>query len=506
MHYIDISGVTVDLNGKTMTIGGRWSTLFSGTNGKIMNGTCVGTPSPADYQYGLYIWGPGNGNLANSGGESASIELEDLTLNCGLHTWNANVTVTDCDATGSAQYYAVWSDENSYVTIESGNYSTAGAAVIGCATSSDGQGHITVNGGNFTVPSGKKLVQTGSSSVPENAKFYGGFVKNTDGSAYTVLDANLGENRAQNMTTGEVIKTEPNNGANITVADEISQNVYIDAEFYGEDSYATVEYNHASNASEEPDFQTQTVQLKDLDQFNDASSAYDGARMLQVIQAPAQSTEPITVKVYANAEDAAAGTNAVDTIEYSVYNYCKKIIDEYEGAKADELKGLAKATLDYAAAAQEYFSYNTTDMATKDNGGYYGNVADVNLSSVTGITSRPAEIKSVSVVVKSDLEINLLSKTPLSVTGSYFDITSGGSRFAVTAIDEPNGDWYVINVKGIEPANMDSLISVETSRGIAEFTANSIMKIMANSGNAKMATLAKAMYLYGQAANDYFDA
>ena len=297
---------------------------------------------------------------------------------------------------------------------------------------------------------------------------------------------------------------EPDNGANISVADEISQNVYIDTDFYGEESYATIEYNHASNASEDPDFQTETVQLKDLPSLDDPSSAYDGASMLSVIQAPAQSTEPITVNIYATAADAAAGTNAVDTIEYSVYNYCKKIIDEYEGEKADELKDLAKATLDYAAAAQEYFSYNTTDMATKDNGGYYGDVASADLSSVAGISSRPLGVSGVTVVVKSDLEINLLSKTPFTVTGKYLDTEKGGTRFDADMLPDMNGDYYVLNIKGIEPANMNKTITVYTTQGTAELTANSVMKLMANYGDAKMQTLAKAMYLYGQAANTYF--
>jgi hypothetical protein len=507
MHYIDISGVTVDLNEKTMTIGGRWSTLFTGTNGKIMNGTCVGTPSPADYQYGIYIWGPGSGNVANSGGGRASIELEDLTCNYGIHTWNADVTITDCDATGSAAYYGVWADETSVVTIESGNFTTAGAAVIGCAKSTDGDAQIRVNGGNFTVPSGKKLVQTGSSSNPENAKFYGGTVKNADGSVYTVLDANLGFKCEQNMETGVVAPVDSaNDGASISVADKISQNVYIDTDYYGEESYATIEYNHASNASEDPDFQTETVQLKNLPALDDTSSAYDGAAMLQVIQAPAQSTEPITVKVYTNAADAAAGTNAVGTIEYSVYNYCKTIIEEYEGPKADELKDLAKATLDYAAAAQTYFNYNTDNMATKEaTGDFYNDVASADLSSVAGISSRPLGVSGVTVVVKSDLEINLLSKTPFTVTGKHLDTDKGGTRFDADMLPDMNGDYYVLNIKGIEPANMNKTITVYTTQGTAELTANSVMRLMANYGDAKMQTLAKAMYLYGQAADAYFD-
>ena len=502
-YYYDISGVTLDLNGYTLTER-TYSIAFIGENGTIKNGTINCVPD-ADSRYYFAI---GCDMDANPMQKTENIVLEDLVINAGIHVSQCSkVVAKDCDVTGR-NYYAVWGDPAGELTIEGGNYSSVdGKALFGTLSDPYDDSYISVKSGNFNVPNGKKLVlEPGSKYVaPQNVTVTGGFYHYDNGNVYAVLERNLGTNCSQNMETGEVIKGEPNNGANITVADEISQNVYIDADFYGQDSYATVVYNHASNASEEADFRTETVQLKDLDQFTDASSAYDGARMLQVIQAPAQSTEPITVKVYETQADAEAGTNVVDTIEYSVYNYCKKIIDEYEGEKAEELKDLAKATLDYAAAAQKYFSYNEANMATKDAAGdYYADVANVNLSSVTGITSRPSEIKNVTVVVKSDLEINLLSKTPVAVNSFSWDATSGGSRFDVNAIDEPNGDWYVINIKGIEPANMDSTITITTNGVPIELTANSIMKIMANSSNANMATLAKAMYLYGQAADAYF--
>ncbi|MBE6817168.1 MAG: hypothetical protein E7520_05650 [Ruminococcaceae bacterium] len=177
MHYIDITGVTLDLNGHEMTIGSRWSTLFTGTNGKIMNGTCTGTDCTkwTNYNYGLYIWGTGSGDVHSSGSQKASIALENLTCNYGVHFWNADATITNCDVTGSASYYAVWADECSNVTIESGNFTTGGAAVLGAAKSSDGDGSISVEGGNYTVPSGKSLVlAASSSSKPENVKFSGG--------------------------------------------------------------------------------------------------------------------------------------------------------------------------------------------------------------------------------------------------------------------------------------------------------------------------------------------
>jgi hypothetical protein len=174
-----------------------------------------------------------------------------------------------------------------------------------------------------------------------------------------------------------------------------------------------------------------------------------------------------------------------------------------EGEYEEDLKDLARATLDYAAAAQNYFEYNQSNMATKDNASnaYYGEVASVDMASVTASASAPSCIQSFTVVVKSDLEINLLSRTPIEVTSASID-TTGTSRFE--AENTTNGDWYVVHIKGIEPANMDNTFTVVTDKGNIVMSANAIMKMMANSNDEKMVTLAKAMYLYGAAADTYF--
>ena len=167
------------------------------------------------------------------------------------------------------------------------------------------------------------------------------------------------------------------------------------------------------------------------------------------------------------------------------------------------MKALAKSTLDYAAAAQTYFGYNTENMATKDaTGGFYNEVASANLSNVAGVSSAPSCIKSVSLVVKSDLEINLLSTEPIDITNASIDATKGTDRFDVTTYQ--NGDYYVVHIAGIEPANMGKVITIYTAQGNIVMTANSVVKMFANSTNANLSTLAKALFLYGNAANTYF--
>jgi len=299
------------------------------------------------------------------------------------------------------------------------------------------------------------------------------------------------------IVASEPAPAEPNNGASITVAETISENFYLDDDFYGETAYVSFTYNHNSDISETADISTDVQSMASLD------DATDGRKKFSVVQAPAQATEPITINIYANADDAQAGENAIDTIDYSVYTYCRDIIENYDGEKATEMKALAKSTLDYAAAAQTYFGYNTDDMATKDaQGDFYNDVANADLSNVAGVSAAPSCIKKVSLVVKSDLEINLLSDTPIDVTDFSMDATTGTERFNVTTYQ--NGSYYVVHIAGIEPANMGKAITINTAQGNIVMTANSVVKMFANSTNANLSTLAKALFLYGNAANEYF--
>jgi hypothetical protein len=357
-------------------------------------------------------------------------------------------------------------------------------------------GHINVEGGNFTVPAGKKLIQTGSSCKTANTQFEGGTVLYANGSVYTVPAENLAPHYVQNMTTGEVYQSEAANETSIEVADTINEKFYLDKDFYedvyGENVYVGVNYNHNSDVSESADFRTDVKAMSSLDVEDDMAT-------FDVTQAPAQVTEDVTINIYASQADAQAGTNAVDTVTTSTYKYCRTIITTSDDA---ELVALAKSALDYAGAAQTYFNYNTANMATKDaQGTFYGDVADADLSGVDGFSALPSCVRNATMVVKSNLEINLLANADINVTSASIDATN--SNFSAETASQ-NGDFFVIHAEGIEPANMDAEITINTDMGDIVFTANTILKVMAGSSNANLSTLAKAGYLYGVAANEYF--
>ena len=428
--------------------------------------------------------------------------LDHLNIVGGINAFGSDVTVKNCDVEGT-HFYAVYANPYAHITVESGNFALAstGNSALGTAYTenpSKPEGNIDVTGGNFEIATGKPVVL--AASAADHVQISGGTFKTSSDTVATVPAKYLVTHYVQDTTTGVVYLTEPNDGANITVADTISQNFYFDDEFYGEDAYVSVEYNHNSNATETPDVREETKKLSALPALNDASSEFDGNRMFSVLQAPAQATEPIIIKVYANQADAQADENPIREINYNTYTYCREIL---EGEYPETLKELAETTLDYAAAAQNYFGYNTENMATTDNAGnnFYNNVDGADFEGVAGI-SKPACIKKASLVVKSDLEINLLSKEEISVNGGSIDVEN--SRFFVSNEVEVNGDYYVIHIGGIEAANMNKTITINTNLGTIELTANAIMKAFSTNSDTNLATLAKAMYLYGQAANSFF--
>jgi predicted ribosome-associated RNA-binding protein Tma20 len=141
----DLSGLTLDLNGKTVTAP-NFTHIFVGSNAEIKNGTmfCANGDS-----YALWL---GDAEYTTSG-----ITVSDVTTTGGVNIFNASgITLKNMNVTGT-NYYAVWLDEGAFATIESGTYfstSTEASALLGATAttgSSPVQSVLTVTGGTFNA-------------------------------------------------------------------------------------------------------------------------------------------------------------------------------------------------------------------------------------------------------------------------------------------------------------------------------------------------------------------
>lgn len=141
---VDVSGVTIDLNGKTVTTGyisdAPLLTLlgdFTLKNGKVQ----------AKGDYGIFT-----NNVAGAVDPSKVAKIEDVEVLGGGVNAGSKVELTNVTATGNT-YYAVWSEGD--VTIKSGTYSSNGNAVLGV---SGNHGSMTVEGGTFTAKENQSMV------------------------------------------------------------------------------------------------------------------------------------------------------------------------------------------------------------------------------------------------------------------------------------------------------------------------------------------------------------
>lgn len=145
---LDVDGKMIDLGGNCIS-SNNFTLFFQGKNFTIKNGSMDSKGG----SYALFV---------GDEGETDSVVIEDITAMGGFNIYNAtNVTLRNVDVTGT-QYYALWCDENAHVTIESGNFTSHGVAVLGMSiTETD----MLIKGGNY-VANGLNLVLKGDYGKP----------------------------------------------------------------------------------------------------------------------------------------------------------------------------------------------------------------------------------------------------------------------------------------------------------------------------------------------------
>lgn len=214
------------------------------------------------------------------------------------------------------------------------------------------------------------------------------------------------------------------------------------------------------------------------------------------------------VKATANLNGATASE------EYSVREYCGNILDEnsdfsknykttYGAIKYGYLVDLVKKMLSYGAKAQTVFGINTGDLADKElsyvmqdvsSADFDNAIIAANGGGADDIAAKAAEFgasfKSPSLVFLSENTLRL-----------YF--AKENDSFSTDGLTKWN-DYFYAQSESIPAAQLDDLQEFTVSGTTLRYSALDYARALATSGNSNNEALAKALYWYNQAANEFF--
>ncbi len=134
---------TLDLGENTVTVKNNGGFLVEGTNVTLQNGKIVTDYEDPKEGYAVFI---------GDEGENNSVTVKNLQTKGGFNVYNCNATFYDCTVDASEHtYYALWADQHSTITVESGEYYGGEIACIHSTANEDPEstGYIVLNGGSF---------------------------------------------------------------------------------------------------------------------------------------------------------------------------------------------------------------------------------------------------------------------------------------------------------------------------------------------------------------------
>lgn len=221
----------------------------------------------------------------------------------------------------------------------------------------------------------------------------------------------------------------------------------------------------------------------------------DGYYVVAADLAAAQMTDTVTVSVKDGDSVLAEGS-------YSVRAYCEAILN---GSYTDETKQMVKEVLNYGAAAQQYFQYNTDNLA---NDGYVMEPT-VELPDANGDMSVDGAVSGLAFYGAS-----LVFESKVAVR-YYFTAVGDVEGYTFTANDTQHTahhkqeNLYYVEVADINPQQMDQVVALEASDGLDALTVcysplHYMVRMTAKETTSdSLKTLLKAMYSYHCAAKKF---
>ncbi len=220
--------------------------------------------------------------------------------------------------------------------------------------------------------------------------------------------------------------------------------------------------------------------------------------------APAQIGDMVKVTILANGQST--------EYEYSVAKYCEYLIANYNGENARAVRDLAKATLEYGKAANDYFYgtgfYHQSTITSPYSAEYKEEALHTakNLTNTLSVTDNlRTKLASAAFMALTQPEFRFYMKDLTEAEAAELNDAITTNVDGVTAKFYKNGDAILLEVTGIEAANMDEVITITVGElGTITFSGYDFARMMAKSDDQSIAALGAALYLYGDAAKACF--
>jgi len=200
--------------------------------------------------------------------------------------------------------------------------------------------------------------------------------------------------------------------------------------------------------------------------------------------------------------------------EYSVREYADRILSDMSGSYDDETKELVKAMLHYGAYSQEWFDYNTTNLANAGLGILDLSDADdwSEFNPSISNNDKVGSFTSAYLTLESDTAINLKFKLADGV--SFEDLrvvvedTIGN---VVPATIVTTGNVCLITLTGIKASDLDTMYDFSVTDGKGNesailYSAMSYARAVANSDmDQKLKDVTAALRIFNLRANEKFE-